>query len=281
MNRWLLVLTIALGFLASPAWAQRTLERSPTTRGMVRDTSTILAARDAADRAGADCRVTEAALRGIDTAGDRHYEIACRDGPGYLIVAGTRDIAYDCLMLESQNARLAREGRSERSSPVCTLRSNQNPTRHLASMAARAGMDCRVDGGRVVGISPDQNPIYEIGCRGTAGAWIERAAEGWAVTNCIEVRSRGDVCQFTSETEELLGFRQRLAGSAAQACAPTQLRAMGRNAVGLSYFEVTCGRGESLVVGLDEAHQVTNILSCAEAAHIGSGCWTEARRPDR
>lgn len=279
MIRVLLMLAIGLSLTASMASARQTLERTPTTRGLVRDATILLAARDAAARAGADCQVTNAALRGEDDLGGRHYEVACRDAPGYLIVAGTRSTAYNCLLLASQNERFERGGSSTRQAPVCLLPANRNPTRHLASMAASAGMDCQVDEGRVVGLSPDGSPIYEIGCRGAIGAWIERAPRGWLVTDCLEIRSRGDVCLFTSEREEFAGFRRWLAGSRAEACAPTHLQSMGRNAAGVSYYEIACAARDPIVVSLDSGRRVTNALSCADAAHIGDGCRIDDRAP--
>ena len=274
-------LAIGLSLLASTASAQPALERTPTTRGLVRDTNVLLAARDAAARAGAACDVTAAVVRAVGHTGDRHYEVTYRDGPGYLIVAGTSNTAYNCLLLASQNERFEREGSSTRQAPICLLRVNRNPARHLASMAARAGMDCRVDEGRVVGLSSDESPIYEIGCRGAVGAWIEQASGGWVVTDCLEIRSRGDVCQFTTGSEELAGFRRWLAGSAAEACTPTHLRGMGRNAAEFTYFEVACAAGDPIVVSLDSDHRVTNVLSCADAAHIGGGCRAVYRAPER
>ena len=280
MSRLALMLAIGLSLLASTASAQQTLEQTPTTRGRVRDTTILLAARDAAARAGADCHVTAAALQGRDSYGDRRYEVACREGPGYLIVAGTTPTAYNCLHLGSQSERL--EGASStREAPACLLRANRNPVRHFASMAARAGMDCRVDEGRVVGLSPAGATIYEIGCRRAPGAWIEQASGAWIVTDCLDIRSRGDLCQFTTEPEELAGFRPRLAGSAAEACAPTRVRDMGRNAAGLTYYELTCAGHAPVVVSLDAGRRVRNVLSCTEAAHIGDGCRTDYLAPER
>jgi hypothetical protein len=281
MSHLALMLTIALSLVADTAAAQQTLERSPTTRGLIRDTSVLLAAADAAARAGADCDVTGALLRGRDSFGDRQYEVACREGPGYVIIAGTANIAHNCLLLASQNERFEREGASTRQAPACVLRANRNPIRHFASIAARAGMDCRVDEGRVVGLSPTSTTIYEIGCRRAPGAWIEQADRDWIVTDCLDVRSRGDLCQFTTEPEELAGFRPRLSGSAAEACAPTRVRDMGRNAAGLTWYELTCAEGAPVVVSLDAGRRVTNVLSCTEAAYIGDGCRAEVRAPQR
>ncbi len=272
MVRSFLTLTVGLSIVAASVSAQQTPTRTPTTRGLVGDTTVLLAARDAAARAGAACDVTIAVVRAVSQTGDHHYEVACSTGPGYLIVASTTDTAYNCLLLMSQNERLKREGLSTRQAPICELRANRNPARHLASMAARAGINCQVDEGRFVGLSSDEKPIYEIGCRDAVGAWIEQASNGWVVSDCINIRSQRNICQYTTEAEELSGFRQWLAGTSAAACRPVQLRSMGRNAAGLSYYEVACAASTPIVVSLDSGRRVANVLSCAEAAHIGNGC---------
>ena len=281
MMRLLLIFVVGISVFFSPALAQQTLERSPTTRGLIRDTSVLLAARDAAARAGADCDVTGAVLRGRDSFGDRQYEVACREGPGYLIVAGMTNIAHNCLLLASQNERFERERASTRQAPACLLRANRNPVRHFASMATRAGLDCRVDEGRVVGLSPAGSATYEIGCRRAGGAWIEQGSAGWTVTDCLEIQSRGDICQFTAESEEVAGFRRWLEGSPAEVCAPTRLRSMGRNAAGLTYYQLTCSDGAAIIVGMDTGRRVSNVLSCADAAHIGDGCRANDRAPEQ
>lgn len=276
-----LLLTFGLCLTASAGSAQQTIERTPATRGLIGDTATLLAARDAAARAGIDCNVTEAALRGLDNVRNRHYEVSCLDAPGYLIVAGTSVTADNCLLLASQNERLERAGSSVRRAPICLLRANRNPTRHLASIAGRAGVDCRVDEARVLGLSFDQGPIYEIGCRGAIGSWIQQTTGGWIVTDCLEVRARGDICQFTSETEELVDFRRLLAGSTARDCRPSGLRSMGRNAAGLSFYEVNCADSVPVIVSLDNDRRVSTVLTCAEAAHIGDGCRAAPPPPER
>ena len=280
MTRLSLVLAMGLSLLAATAEARQTQERDPTSRGRIRDTTALLAARDAAARADIACDVTNAVVRDVGESGSRHYEVVCRNAPGYLIVASTSTTAYNCLLLASQAERSGRDGAATAEAPTCRLRANRDPVRHLAPLAARAGMNCRVDEGRVVGLSGDQSPIYEIGCRGAIGAWIEQAPGGWIVTNCLEVRSRNDVCQFTTEREELAGFRRWLAGSPAQTCGPTRLRSMGRNAAGLSYYEVGCADGAPLVVGLDADRRVGTILPCADAAHVGDGCRADSLAPE-
>ncbi len=281
MMRLVLVFVVGISVFFSPALAQQTLERSPTTRGLIRDTSVLLAARDAAARAGAECDVTQAVLRGKDSVGDRQYEVACREGPGYLIVAGMTNIAHNCLLLASQNERFEREGASTRQAPACLLRANRNPLRHFTSMGISAGLDCRVDEGRVVGLSPGGGAIYEVGCHRAVGVWIEQRSTGWAITDCLEIRSRGDICQFTTEAEALAGFRRLLEGNPAEACAPTEFRSMGRNAAGILYYQLTCSDGAAIIVGMDGERKVSSVLSCTDAVHIGDGCRANDRGPEQ
>lgn len=255
--------------LADPASAQDRNGRDPTTRGLLGDTEALTAARTEVARIGVDCEVSAAALRARGENGDRQYEVACRHGPGYLILS-RQGRASGCLLLASQAERFRREGRS--GSLTCRLPGNRNPLRHYVSFAAQAGVSCRVDEGRVVGLAPDGGPIYEIGCRNAVGAWIEQDAGSWIVTDCLDIRFRGDVCEFTAVAEELAAFKDLLRGSPAPDCTPTRLRSMGRNAGGLTYVQVACGSGEELVASMDGDRRVIDVLPCVDAAHIGGGC---------
>lgn len=260
---------VALSLLACPASAQDRNGRNPTTRGLLGDPEVLRAAQAEVVRIGVDCDVTDAVLRAQGENGERQYEVACRDGPGYLILS-TTVTAWGCLLLASQNERFGREGRS--GSPTCRLPRNRNSVRHYASFAARAGVPCRVDEGRVVGLAPDGGPIYEVGCRNAVGAWIEQNAGSWTVTDCLDIRFRGGNCQFTTVTEERAAFGDLLRTSPARDCTPISLRGMGRNAGGLAYVEVACGSGAEIVVSMDSDRRVIDVLPCADAAHIGGGC---------
>lgn len=279
MTRLFLSLAFGLSLLAAPASAQQVRDLGTTSRGLVSDGGTLLAARDAVAQTGINCDVTSAGFRGRSDDGASQYEVACRNRPGYLIVAGRT--VYNCLALSGQNERVRRGESVGSFVPVCRLRANRNPIRHFHRMAAEAGLDCRVDEGVAVGLSPAGGAIYEIGCRGTMGAWIEESANGWIANDCLTVRAQGNDCRFTTAAEELTGFRRWLAGSAAATCTPTQLRGMGRNAGGLSYYEVACAGGGPIVVSLDGGRRVTNVLPCADALHIGGGCRPDDRASAR
>lgn len=257
----LLVILLCLG--ATGAMAQQVRDLGTSRGGLVRDASTLLAAGDAATRAGVDCEITAADQRGRGEAGERLYEIACRDAPGWMIISGSEPRAYGCLMLAEQ-PRLGSLG--------CRLRANRNPRLHYARMAADAGLPCQVNDGAFIGRSAGGAPLYEIGCRNAAGAWLEQSRTGWVVTDCLDVRARGDNCRFTTPAEEALTLSRWLSGSPAGDCQPTRVRSMGRNAAGDHYVQLSCTRGEDRVVSLDADRRVISAMACTEAVHLSRPC---------
>ena len=185
------LLVILLCLVSGETRAQQIRELGTSRGGLIRDASTLLAAGDAAADAGVDCDIVAADQRGRGEAGERLYEVACRDAPGWIIITGSNPRAYGCLALADQ----PRAG-----SAGCRLRANRNPRRHYARMAAEAGLACRVNDGAFVGRTTDGRALYEIGCRDAAGGWLEQTATGWIVTDCLDVRARGSACRFTRTT---------------------------------------------------------------------------------
>lgn len=257
-------MAVAALCVAPPALAQEPQDLGTSTRGRVRDTSTVLETQRLVERLGLPCHVTEAVPRGRDESGGRHYEVACDDAPGWLVVDSARPIAIDCLALDAQNAR-ARSG-AARFVPTCRLQGNRNPRRHYAAMAREAGLTCRVDGGLSLGRSPTGAPVYEIGCRDGVGAWIERGSTETVVTDCLQVRALGARCELTDTKEEAAALETWLPASLHTPCRPSAARAIGRNAQGISYFEIGCSEGGSMVVARDEFGETLEVITCDEAA---------------
>lgn len=131
---------------------------------------------------------------------------------------------------------------------------------------------CVVDDGSAFGLTASGNPLYEIGCPGRAGVWLEKASTGWIMTDCLTIRTQQGRCQFTTEVEERATFTDWLEGTAIANCNPSVVRGMGMNTEGLVYYEVVCGTDQSSVVLLDLAHKFVRAIPCSDAAHIGNGC---------
>ncbi len=247
-----------LAATAGPAGAQEIRDLGTTGRGRQGDGSTLLAARDAAERAGLACRVDAAAARGRDVNGDRHYEIGCGDAPGYVIVDGPRAEATSCLLL------------IEDRSAACRLPGNRDPRRHFARMAQAAGADCRVEDGRLAGRGEGGGLIFEVGCSGPEGYWLEETAGGWSATDCLTVRGQGGECELTAPAEDAAAFRARLGEGDLPGCEVRDVRLMGGSEAGV-YFEVACAGGSPRVARF-EAGALAEVIPCAEAARIGDGC---------
>lgn len=254
-------------FLCAPqAFAQQVRDHGTRSHGRIGDSMGLLEARDIVERGGVPCAVTVARLIGRDDEGARQYEVVCREGPGYLLIDDGAVVAHDCLALSGQGDRAGRPN------AACRLPGNRNPIGRLAALAEAAGVDCRVDQGAMLGLAEDGAALYEIGCRGAVGAWIQQTASGWSITDCLAVVARGQTCSFTSPEEEAAGLAVWLADSPARDCQPTQVRSMGSNAAGLDYYEITCEARDPVVVSRDAAGHVVRILECREAHHLGDGC---------
>lgn len=252
---------------ASSVWSQEVRDYGTTTRGRAQDQSHVTTAQLAVSRAGADCEVTAARMRGRDVSGDPQYEVACRSGPGYIVLTGSMNQALSCLAIDSQNTR---DGRSGARLPACELPANQDTLSHYQRMGREAGVACRIDEGAMVGLTPGGAEIYEIGCSDLSGAWIERAGRHWSLKDCLTVSSEGSACRFTSEDETLASFRDRLHGGALSGCDPRSVRGMGANASG-AFYEIVC-RDDRHVVGRFEAAKVAEVIPCEAATRIGDGC---------
>lgn len=262
--RFGLFLLVGLSISASPAAAQEVRDLGTTMRGRIgRDATATFAAREAAARAGVTCSVTNGVIRGSDADRATHYEVACADSPGFIVIGGPPYRAISCLAL-SANGRA-------RGPATCRLRENVELRRHYASMAASAGLACVVDAGRLAGQSPRGAFIYEIGCAGPSGYWLEQSGDGWLVTDCLTVSSQGGECLLTSRREDRAAFRSRLALTELDRCAVTDVRTMGQSEDG-SYFEVRCGSVQAVVVRFDPAGVFREVIPCADAALIGGGC---------
>jgi hypothetical protein len=177
--------------------------------GRVQDPSVRLDAQDLAGRAGVACEVRRAEARGIDAVGSAQFEVTCAEGPGYLLIDGARPRGLDCLSLEAANR--ASDGRT----PACRIAANRNAVPVVSALAAEAGIACRVDAGAMRGRTPADGILYEVGCAGEDGYWLERTAAGWTVTACLKVTVQGGGCRFTGRAEQAASVRRWLAGGAA------------------------------------------------------------------
>lgn len=253
------IVALAIAVLA-PAWgasAQQVRDHGLSRGGFLPDSSARLEAGDIARRLGLSCEVGRAQARGRTETGAAMYEVLCREGGGYILIGAPEQRAVDCAALEAGP-----------SGSACRLPGAADVTPTVRRHAALAGLTCRVDRGRVVGLAPGGDRIYEAGCRGRAGAWLTDGPGGWEALDCLRVEARGDSCRLSTEAERLASLSDWVT---AGACAPRTYRYMGESDRE-SLFEIGCRTGAGFVVRLGPDRSLREAVPCEQATAIGDGC---------
>jgi hypothetical protein len=217
------------------------------------------------------CQVTEAKLLGATAEQVKIYEASCAAAPGFMVVASTPPQIVDCLILDN-SAKEARAANPEAvTGPTCTLPANQDIQGFLKAYATQAGVPCTVDEAKVRGQANDGSVVYEIGCAGADGYWIEKSASGWEKTECLQIISQNNTCLFTTPAEQAATVKAWLPGTDAAACDVQQVRLMGQNANG-RFIEMTCAGADGFIIRQNAEHAVQQAYPCATAQQIGGGC---------
>jgi hypothetical protein len=225
------------------------------------------------------CQVVDATLRGNSAQGQTIYEASCATGPGYILITAVEargDVpavaasAADCVDLFGQ-ADVARQ----RDPAVdvglqCEIPANQDVLKVVSGYARSAGVACTVDQGSATGVRNGQT-VYEVGCPGADGYWVERAGEGWSATPCIQIKSMNGACRYTTAAEQAATLKGWLVGSEAASCDVTEARYMGANANG-AFFEAKCAGADGVIARLSNERAVQQVYPCASAQRIGGGC---------
>ncbi len=230
-----------------------------------------VAAQAVAVAAGLTCQVSDANRLGVNTEQQVLFEVACADGPGYILQASTPPQTYNCMELLGQAFRARQRDPAADVGQQCAMAHNVDLVSFVSAYAHEAGVTCAVDQAAVIGKSTAGNLVYEAGCPGADGYWLEKTATGWQVTDCLEVALTHETCSFTTTEEQAAGFQGKLAGTDASGCQVTQVRLMGSNNNG-RFYEAKCAVGDGYIARVNTAGQTQQVYACAIAQHIGDGC---------
>ena len=230
--------------------------------------------------AGVSCQVSEATLLGVTAEQQSTYEAVCAEGPGYLAVASTPPQTFNCLELAGQAETTRLRDPEADVGQQCTLPVNLDPVPVLTAYARTAGItDCTIDKGSAIGKSTAGNIIYEIGCAGRDGYWLEKTGESWQATPCWDLVLMQEACRYSTEAETKGAWTRVLAGTPAAACEVQQARRVGRDAQGLTVYEVKCGAGDGYFARVGDTFTAQRVHTCVEAANIAGGCTLTAAAP--
>lgn len=195
------------------------------------------------------------------------YEAACANAPGFIVLGSEPPQTFNCLELAATAAEA-----TDQEGQQCALPANQNGLQLAANWAREAGVACTVDKAMAIGRADDGNLVYEIGCAGADGYWLEQTNGAWTARDCLTVAAGGGTCRFTEAGEQGAAYTAKLANTDASDCNVTQVRLMGKNANG-TFAEVKCAaEGEGYILRMDDAGAVQQVYGCAIAQRIGGGC---------
>lgn len=225
--------------------------------------------------AGSDvktCQVTDATYRG---GGEQKgadgkpakfsaYEVACREGPGYLVlstVGAPKPQMINCIT--------ATQG------TVCELPQNTDFKAALAPYVRQTGRSCDISGQRYVGTATaTQTTYYEVACGAAPGfvMAVSEAAPGKPqVTDCLAVEGSSQACTLTTKPQMLQTYAANVAKSG-KSCTVSDVRSIGvdkRN--GDVFTEIACGTAPGFVLVNDTAGAYKSALDCGKAESLG-GC---------
>lgn len=244
--------------------------RQPAAPAAPTPEENIAAAQVIATAAGSSCQVTQATYLGETAAAEKSYEAACAAGPGYIVIATTPPQAIDCVLLAGQAEIDRARDPAASVGTQCVIPQNADVLRVLTAYATEAGVPCPIDQGASIGKSGD-NLIYEVGCNGLDGFWLEREPTGWKKTECAIIVTQNATCRYSTTAEAAATFKARLAGSEGAACDVIEGRFMGANANG-AFWEAKCAGGNGLIARFNPEYAVQQVYPCETAHRIGGGC---------
>lgn len=219
--------------------------------------------------AGKNCTVTDKRYVMTAVTGSIYFEVACKDGKGYLLertVSGSPGRVIDCV-----NAPVGAE---------CTLtdaRQAQTEQAGLYSrLAAKAGFPCKVEKYALFPVRAAREEVVELKCsdRPDGGVAVFDANGGAKVYNCILSELQGYRCSFSPKEAAMPKLSADLKGLGKGSCVVSDARAIGVANGGEGFVEVACSDGLPgwVMVYPTNTNTPREALSCRQASGVGGGC---------
>jgi hypothetical protein len=237
------------------------------------------------EQLGLNCDVADALFLGNSTdkfngkeVKSSVYEVACRNGLGYLLSSkppAPTDF-YDCLTIRTAADR--QKGKSSSPPPVCTLPANADPKQGLQPLLTKAGVTCTLKDARVLGASPSMKvTIFEASCNEGHGYIMTVPNPGstrkLAANDCAEASLFGAKCQLTTDAQITQGIIEMSKAANQPACQANNARWVVSTQSGDTYYEVACADGKSgYIFQADSRGAIKNVITCGKAQQIAGGC---------
>ena len=223
--------------------------------------------------AAVTCTPTNARYLGAN-ATTTVYEVACQEGPGYLLQAPvapatTAVVAVPCLQAEG-------------SANACTLTTKAQSMAVLNTLVTQAGKTCQISGDRFIGNDPKTgDAYYEIGCGPQPGFVLAATKTGGLdrVITCGQAAGFGG-CKLSDSTQvmaqESATYTQQ-AKAGGFNCDVSKFRAIGVDNNGGEVIELACSNRPDGTVAIfpKTAAGKARFVDCVKAGEFGpSGACT-------
>ena len=228
--------------------------------------------------AGIGCTVTQAAFVGAakDPGGAvlSSYEVACREGLGYVLqqgAAGTAPKAFDCVVLQTVHDNAVAKGQP--GGVRCQLQANAQPALTLQPVVAQAGGTCTVASARYRGTAPGVGTtVYEISC-GQGGGYIlqrpAKAADRPTLVSCLSVAGSPNACTLTPHAQVIASIVP-IAAQTQRQCDVSDARVAGRNpTTNNEIVEIGCRNGAAgFLMEVNSTGGLVRALDCDKVSGV-------------
>ena len=218
--------------------------------------------------AGVTCTPTNARYVGSN-ATLTVYEVACQEGPGFILqaplagAAGGTTVAVPCIQAPASMA--------------CTLTSKTQNDAYLATLVGKTGRTCAISASRYIGADKTSGAAYyEVGCGAQPGFVLSANKAGGVdrVLSCTEAKPLGG-CTFTSEAQvaaaETADYT-RMAKAGGFNCDVSKYRDIGQNANRDRIVELACSNrpdGTVAVFPATPGAGRVQFVDCVKAGEFG------------
>jgi hypothetical protein len=227
-------------------------------------------------RSGRACAVEKGRYLG-STADQTLYEVACREGGGYILKAakppGEAATATTCLAYGAG------------SNLKCILLTPEQQARAVASLVAASGKPCTMARQRYLGSTAAHHDYFEVACASGRGYMLEvdPAGKVAAVTDCLHARNIGGGCTLSDTSQAEIAPNgpysdlakatySDLAKTAGFECAVSKYADFPPRPNGAEVVELACANRPDGGVGLFPTTGRPEVWDCLRAQAEGYTC---------
>ncbi|HEX4181372.1 MAG TPA: hypothetical protein VHY32_11325 [Caulobacteraceae bacterium] len=219
---------------------------------------------------GRDCTVDNA--RGIgSTPTQAVYEVACKAGPGYIVMLphapGAEMSANPCIGYDE----------IDNAATKCTLSTPEQRAAVINQLVAQGGKPCTVKAHHFIGTTTEHSDYLEVACTEGKGYVLEtdNAGKFKSEMDCAQASGIAGGCTLTdtraAQTEQS-GVYSRLAKKAGFDCDVAKYAAFAVNDPSTEVVELQCSNRPDGGVGIFPASGNARVLDCVRSQVEGYHC---------